>query len=95
MAFLDYLGILRCKDGRKLSNVDRVSRIADDLKSLALELEIAVVVACQINRQTEGGDPKPKLGYLRGSGRIEENADVAMLLFSQCAVNPVLFTDGI
>ena len=55
--------------------------ISKQLKSIALQLEIPVVVGCQLNRSVEQREVKtPRLSDLRDSGSIEQDADVVLLL---------------
>lgn len=49
-----------------------------NLKSLAIELEIPILVVSQMNRQ--GGNGKPLMKNLKDSGAIENEADVVMLI---------------
>jgi replicative DNA helicase len=61
--------------------VDRhiaVGDIAQALKSLALNLQLPVVVACQLNRDAE--EKRPTLRDLAESGRIEREADAILAL---------------
>jgi replicative DNA helicase len=56
-----------------------IARIAHESKNLALELGIVVIAAAQVNRQiAHRTDPRPKLADLRGSGRLEQDADVVL-----------------
>lgn len=59
---------------------DLVNEIADDcrvLKALAKSLKVPVIVLAQLNRQ---GNDRPVLKDLRGSGGIEEVADLVLLM---------------
>ena len=47
-------------------------------KHLASDLNIAVVLLCQLSRSADG--VKPTLAHLRDSGEIEQDADVVILL---------------
>jgi len=57
---------------------EQVSEISKSLKSLARELNIPVVALCQVARDAEGTEPN--LAQLRGSGSIEQDADVVMFI---------------
>ena len=57
---------------------EQVSEISKSLKSLARELEIPIVALCQVARDAEGNEPT--LSQLRGSGSIEQDADVVMFI---------------
>ena len=60
-----------------------VSMISQQIKAMAKELKIPVIVLSQLSRANEQrGDKyeKPKLSDLRDSGAIEQDADVVFLL---------------
>jgi replicative DNA helicase len=76
---VDYLQKVHAKAE---SREREISMISSQLKSLAKELAVPVVVLAQLNRQPEGReDKKPVLSDLRESGSIEQDADVVMLLY--------------
>ena len=77
--FVDYLQLLRTED-RRLSGYERVTECSATLKELASELECLVIAPCQINREMEKENRPPRLSDLRGSGDIEQDADVVLLL---------------
>ena len=55
--------------------------IVNDLKNIALEFNIIVVLLCQLNRSLEGrSNHKPVLSDLRDSGSIEQTADIVMFV---------------
>lgn len=76
---VDYLQLLRETDNR-LARERQVAQISRSLKILARELDVAVIVACQLNRNAANADRKPALSELRESGSIEQDADVVILL---------------
>jgi len=75
--FIDYIGLIATDDPKK-QVFEQVSEISKSLKALARELEIPIVVLCQVARDAEGQEPN--LAQLRGSGSIEQDADVVMFL---------------
>ena len=78
--FIDYLGLLT-PSGRKENRVQEISSITRDLKIMAKELGIPVVVCAQLNRgSAEGRARRPVLTDLRESGSIEQDADVVLFL---------------
>lgn len=67
---------LGARDGRQMSEEQRVSAIAVNLKAIAKTLDIPVIALSQINRDVEGRANKmPMLSDLRQSGMIEQIAD--------------------
>jgi replicative DNA helicase len=58
--------------------ITKVSRV---LKRLANELKIPVLLVSQLNREAEKSQRAPRLSDLRGSGSLEQDASVAMLVY--------------
>ncbi len=77
--FLQTLGYLRSKNESEASFYERVCR---ELKNLAKELEVCVVLVVQFSRpQEKNSDPRPDKSMIRGSGGIEQAADTILLLY--------------
>jgi len=86
-AVVDYLQLLSHK---KESEYDGVTYISKRLKAVAQELDIALFVLAQVNRQnTMRTDKKPTMADLRGSGAIEQDADVILLLHRDSYYDPI------
>ncbi|MEM9423445.1 MAG: replicative DNA helicase [Spirochaetota bacterium] len=80
--FIDYLGLISVSN----SNQPRHEQMADismNIKALARELNVPVIALSQVGRQTEG--KVPGLSDLRGSGALEQDADVVMYLHRERA----------
>lgn len=80
---IDYLQLCKCADKARQSRVIEVTEISQQIKAMAKELKIPVIVLSQLSRANEQrGDKfeKPKLSDLRDSGAIEQDADVVFLL---------------
>jgi replicative DNA helicase len=79
---IDYLQLLtssseKARDNRQVE----VAEVSRGIKSLALELDIPVIVLAQLNRKSEEGtNSEPALHHLRESGSIEQDADVVLML---------------
>lgn len=66
----------------KRSTAEEIGAISRNLKDLAMDLGIPVLALSQVNREvTKQGSPKPYLEALKGSGSLEEDADVVLLFF--------------
>jgi replicative DNA helicase len=76
VVFVDYLQKL---SGEGKTEYERVSRISRELKSIAMDFKIPMIVACQYNRSADG--VQPQLSDLRDSGNIEQDADVVISLW--------------
>lgn len=74
---IDHLGLLACSQDH-LKRHEQIGVITKKLHHLAQELNIAIIILCQLNRGAEG--KKPTLAELKDSGTIEENADVIMFI---------------
>jgi replicative DNA helicase len=79
LACIDYLSLIEVeshqrKDMRHL----QVAALSRGLKRMAKELKIPLVVLQQLNREADNSEPK--LGSLRESGAVEQDADVVMFL---------------
>lgn len=75
--FIDYIGLIT-PENTDAPLHEQQSMISKSLKSLARELEIPIVVLCQVARSAEGNEPG--LAELRGSGSIEQDADMVMFI---------------
>ncbi|OQB94565.1 MAG: Replicative DNA helicase [Spirochaetes bacterium ADurb.Bin110] len=78
LVVVDYLGLLDMGSGGKTPRWERVGEITRVLKLLAIELNVTILLAVQLNR--EGDGIIPTLGMLRDSGSIEQDADRVLLL---------------
>lgn len=79
VVFVDYLQLLR-PGGGKESRERQIAEMSRALKVLANDLDVAVVIACQLNRNSANEKRPPTLADLRESGSIEQDADVVLLM---------------
>lgn len=78
--WIDYLSFIEGDKG--LNTVKEIESITRGFKSLAKELDIPVVLLCQLNRLCEQRPNKrPQLSDLRDSGAIEQDADLVLFLY--------------
>jgi replicative DNA helicase len=84
--FIDYLQLVSSVGGSYTKNRENeIAEMSRGCKIMAKELDIPVVLLCQLNREVTkrtGDDRYPKLSDLRESGAIEQDADVVMFLHS-------------
>ena len=80
--FIDYIGLIT-SENPAAPVYEQQSAISKSLKSLARELEIPLVVLCQLGRAAEGIEPN--LAQLRGSGSIEQDADAVVFIHGERA----------
>ncbi|KNY13107.1 DNA helicase [Shinella sp. SUS2] len=82
--FIDHLGLIRPSSRYSGNRVNEIAEITSSMKSLARELDIAVVLLSQLSRALESRDEKrPMLSDLRDSGAIEQDADMIAFLFRE------------
>lgn len=72
---IDYLQLLTSGSKRDINRVEELASISRQLKNLAKDMNIFVILLSQLNRGKEGSNPIPTMKRLRGSGEIEESAD--------------------
>jgi replicative DNA helicase len=78
--FIDYLGLIG-NEGINENETMRLTKISAELKMLAKDFEIPVIALAQLNRELEKRpDKHPILSDLRGSGSIEQDADIVLFL---------------
>lgn len=77
---VDYLQLLSMSDFYGSGEVE-VSAISKELKAIARDQHVRLIVASQLNRANEQRENKtPRMSDLRGSGSIEQDADVILLI---------------
>lgn len=83
LIIIDYLQLM--SSGKSIENrVQEVSEMTRNLKLMAKELNVPVIVLSQLSRSTEGRQGhKPMLSDLRESGSIEQDADIVIFLYRE------------
>lgn len=73
---------------------EELEELAKELKTLAVERGVAMIVACQLTRERDVGPldlhSPPSLSRYKGSAAIEENADVALGLYRPLKPNTTM-----
>jgi replicative DNA helicase len=81
---VDYLQLMAQAPADKRSRQDFVADMSRNLKLLAMDMNVPVIMLSQLNRQSEQRENKaPMLSDLRESGAIEQDSDVVILLHRQ------------
>ena len=80
LVVVDYLQLMT--SGKRVeSRQQEVSEFSRNLKLLAKELEVPIVVVSQLNRGPEQrADKRPLLSDLRESGAVEQDSDIVVLI---------------
>lgn len=78
---LDYLQLMDPPPGDRRPRHEYVAAMSRQMKVLAMELNVPVIVLSQLNRgSTTREDKRPLLADLRESGGLEQDADLVLLL---------------
>jgi len=80
MLIIDYLQLMPFGNGRMSKN-DAIADVSHKIKQLALELNIPVLLLCQVGREGAKREGGLKLHDLKDSGDIENDADVVLLMW--------------
>lgn len=79
LVVIDYLQMMSTTT--QMGEYERITEISSGIKSVAKDLNIPIIAACQLNRMLEDkgvNSKKPTMAHLRGSGAIEQDADVVI-----------------
>lgn len=88
LVVVDYIQRLRPTEKFERKDLE-IGQHAQELKSLAMDLETSVVALAQLNRNSEQRvDKRPALSDLRGSGELEQEADVVIMLHREELSDP-------
>jgi len=90
LVVIDYLQLCNCREYAKQGRQIETSQISGQIKAMAKELNVPVIVLSQLSRANEkrsDRSEKPRLSDLRDSGAIEQDADVVLLLRRPCRIS--------
>lgn len=87
LVVIDYLQLME-STSRSDNRVTVISEITRQLKIMAKELDVPVILLSQLSRATESrSDKRPVLSDLRESGSIEQDADIVLFLYREAYYN--------
>ncbi len=83
LVVIDYVQLM--STGTKLDNSDNrvqaISFITRELKGLARNLDVPIVILSQLSRDSDKAKRNPRLSDLRDSGSIEQDSNTVMLIY--------------
>jgi replicative DNA helicase len=83
---VDHMQLVASPIAYKGNRTAEITEISGELKALARDMGVPIIVCSQLNRDLEGRevkDKRPTLRDLRESGAIEQDADIVLLLFRE------------
>ena len=87
IVFIDYLGLL--KSNVNSSQYEKVTALSTELKRAAMEVKKPFFVLHQLSRNfAERKDKRPCLSDLRGSGQLEQDADMVLFVHRPSYFDP-------
>ncbi|WP_406607523.1 DnaB-like helicase C-terminal domain-containing protein, partial [Candidatus Infernicultor aquiphilus] len=94
IVMIDYLQLLKPADKGK-TMYETISNISNELKILSSEANIPFIVIASINRDYADRRKKiPDISDIRGSGEIEYDADLVLLLYREAAFRKAKDTEN-
>jgi replicative DNA helicase len=80
MVVVDYLQLMQ--GNNRENRQQEIADISRSLKNLARELDVPILAVSQLNRNLESReDKRPRLGDLRESGSLEQDADIVVFIY--------------
>ena len=83
MIFIDYLQLIEPPHGRGMNREQQVAYISRRLKQMAQMYRIPIMCLCQMSRDYEKENRRPRLSDLRESGSLEQDADRVWFIHSE------------
>jgi len=82
--FIDYLQLMDLDVAKWQGKVNQINEATRQLKELASDYNIVMFTLSQLSRAVENRpDKQPQLSDLRGSGGIEQDADMVLMLYRE------------
>ena len=73
---IDHIQRMRCRKKTQNRHLE-ISYVSEEISSLANNLEVPILILCQLSREAVGmgKNRKPELAFMKESGDLEQNAD--------------------
>lgn len=82
LVIIDQLGLIRLENtGGRIPRAEALGEITTHLKGLSSRLKICILLLHQIRRQGDRANQKPTMEDLKDSGKVEEDANMILLLW--------------
>jgi replicative DNA helicase len=82
LIIVDFVQLMKGSKTRYQSDHEKLTEISHDLKGMAKEFNVPLIALSQLSRKSEDRtDHRPQVSDLRGSGTLEEDADVVAMLY--------------
>jgi len=85
LLIVDLLNVIKPDDSKDIEHV-ALGKITKGIRDIAQQLQVPVILVAQLSRGAEG-EP-PSLKHLKGSGEIEQDADVIAFIHSKKRASP-------
>jgi len=93
---IDYLQLMSSDIDHKDNDTIKFTEITRNLKRLAMDFDVPVLLLSQLNRNLDSRPNKrPVLSDLRGSGSIEQDADLVLFIYRDDVYNPDSIDKGV
>lgn len=79
--YIDFLQRVKKPKNMHESEASFYEAVCNDLKDLAKELKVCIVIICQLNRDANNVDPRPTLSKIKASSGIEQAADHVIFVY--------------
>ena len=79
--YIDFLQRVTKPKNMRESEATFYENACNDLKNLAKELNVCIVIIVQLNREANNVDPRPTLSKIKASSGIEQAADTVLFIY--------------
>lgn len=80
---LDYIQQMYLTERKSGGRTNELTLITSELKWLARDLDIAVLMLAQLNRKADEEEVAPSLSHLKDSGSLEQDSDTVLFLWRE------------